>query len=563
MKVRNPLLPACLLGLACLGGPVHADNGDNDGRGRAPHVLLISVDGMHASDLQNFVRAHPNSALARLSRHGVYYPNAITSRPSDSFPGLLSMLTGALPKDEGVYYDDSFDRSLLPPVNADALGLNYFSPNSPGTECLYAEAADFDLTRLDGGGGINPDNLPRNPRTLKPVLPHNFGRLNTIFQVAHRAGLRTAWCDKHFAYDIVNGPDAFGPGTNDLYTPEVNANFIVVNGQPQDKTSVGEAAVQGVDGTTSIQNVQANDGLKVRAVLNEIDGRDHTGTTQVGVPSIFGMNFQSVSVGQKLNTEPSPNPGADPDVFPDGTSRVGLPGGYVNGGATPGPLLADSLAFVDASLGKFTAELRRQGLSESTAIILSAKHGQSPIDKRLLRKKVGPNPVKDPSGDDQLGSEGSNNSSPNSLAAFVQTDDVALIWLRPATRLRTALGVLGANFQADGLEALIYGDAMRDQFGDPARDPRTPDIIGVAQTGVIYTKGSKIAEHGGFNPDDVNVALLVSNPGIDGTVVTDRVQTTQIAPTILRLLGLRPSSLLGVQKEGTRALPGFAGDDGE
>ncbi len=199
MKLGNTPALSGLLGLSALcarrNRPGAADGRvANEEKHEIQHVLLISVDGLHAVDVENYVLNHPGSTLARLSRHGVFYPNASTSRPSDSFPGLLSMLTGALPKDEGVYYDDSFDRSLLPPLNADALGLNYFSMTTPGTECLYAEPIEVDFSRLDGGGGINPDNLPRDPKTLKPVYPHNFGRLNTIFQVAHAAGLRTAWC---------------------------------------------------------------------------------------------------------------------------------------------------------------------------------------------------------------------------------------------------------------------------------------------------------------------------------------------------------------------------------
>jgi len=74
---------------------------------------------------------------------------------------------------------------------------------------------------------------------------------------------------------------------------------------------------------------------------------------------------------------------------------------------------------------------------------------------------------------------------------------------------------------------------------------------------VIYTSGSKIAEHGGFNPDDVHVALLVSYPNLPGANVTSSVATTQIAPTILNALGLNPSELEAVQLEHTLALPGF------
>ena len=83
-----------------------------------------------------------------------------------------------------------------------------------------------------------------------------------------------------------------------------------------------------------------------------------------------------------------------------------------------------------------------------------------------------------------------------------------------------------------------------------------PDIIGVAQVGTVYTGGTgKISEHGGNNEQDRHVALVVSGGEVDvGRVVTTGVETTQIAPTILNLLGLNPNSLKAVELEGTKAL---------
>ena len=86
-----------------------------------------------------------------------------------------------------------------------------------------------------------------------------------------------------------------------------------------------------------------------------------------------------------------------------------------------------------------------------------------------------------------------------------------------------------------------------------------PDVVGIAQYGVVYTSHmSKIAEHGGDHPEDRNVPILVALPGPSrGTAVTKPVETTQIAPTILKLLGLSPGSLQAVKREGTRVLPGL------
>jgi hypothetical protein len=96
-------------------------------------------------------------------------------------------------------------------------------------------------------------------------------------------------------------------------------------------------------------------------------------------------------------------------------------------------------------------------------------------------------------------------------------------------------------------------------MGVAAGDPRVPDLIGIAQVGTVYTgKKAKIAEHGGDNPQDRDVALVVSGGDVQhGKTVTSGVETTQIAPTILQLLGLNPKTLKSVQIEGTRVLPGI------
>src|SRR5215831_12273127 len=138
------------------------------------HVLLISVDGMHAVDLSNYVAAHPTSTLATLAGHGAVYPNALSSAPSDSFPGLLALVTGGTPKSTGVFYDVSFDRELFAP------GSN--CQGAPGAVPTYDESLDKDPTSVDGGGTlgqpltqINAANLPLalvNGQCV-PVFPHD------------------------------------------------------------------------------------------------------------------------------------------------------------------------------------------------------------------------------------------------------------------------------------------------------------------------------------------------------------------------------------------------------
>ena len=80
----------------------------------AKHVLLISVDGIHQSDLAWYIRNNEGSALALLVRQGAEFTHAQTPVPSDSFPGMVGLVTGGNPSSTGVYYDDTWNHALLP-----------------------------------------------------------------------------------------------------------------------------------------------------------------------------------------------------------------------------------------------------------------------------------------------------------------------------------------------------------------------------------------------------------------------------------------------------------------
>jgi len=99
--------------------------------GNIKHVLLISIDGMHSLDFLNCSQGRPSinggqsfcPNLAQLAQSGTVYTNALTPRPSDSFPGLVAQITGGNPRTAGVYYDVSYDRALSPPAVTTPYGL--------------------------------------------------------------------------------------------------------------------------------------------------------------------------------------------------------------------------------------------------------------------------------------------------------------------------------------------------------------------------------------------------------------------------------------------------------
>jgi hypothetical protein len=498
------------------------------------HVLLISVDGLHALDVARYVEGHPNSALAELSRHGVTYSNARTPANSDSFPGLLALVTGGSPISHGLFYDVSYDRTLFDPTNVSCSG-------GPGNMMVFDESIDRYSSGNVSLNIIDPSKLPRGRNEFGhcvPVYPHDAIKTNTIFEVVRAKGGRTAWADKHPAYDLVNGPS--GKGVEDLYTPEI--------------TNVG-----GFDATVSVDCTVANDQLKVTAIINEIHGLKHDGSPNSGVPALFGMNFQAVSVGQKLAKDNSD--GSCPQ-----STHTGLPGGYSDGAGTPTAVLAYGLQKTDEALGSMIQALKQRGLYNSTLFIVGAKHGQSPINPAKVNKPghfadlvaALPDAATNP-GALAIARAGACAKGP---CGFVQDDDIALIWLQDQTQTKAVVDYLNANAKALFIDEVLGGDELKLRFNDPAHDSRTPDIIVQPIYGTIYT-GSKTknAEHGGFSFGDTNVGLIVSNPRLPGVVLKTPVVTSQVAPTILHALDIEPGALNSVRVERTSTLPGLWNDD--
>lgn len=525
------------------------------GNSKIQHVLLISIDGMHSLDFANCAKGVPlyeNQTycphLASLSATGVHYLQALTPKPSDSFPGLVAQITGGTPRSAGMYYDVSYDRALSPPAKTTPYGIvggAKLCPSVIGTQVGFDEEVDYNYLKLDSGkpdgssgiNGINPDYLPRDPKNgCAPVYPHSFIRANTIFNVVKNAGGYTAWSDKHPSYDFTNGPS--GDGVNDLWSPEINSIPVPIPSVQGCNPLPDPGAAQPSNAwTDSFQNIRCYDQYKVQAVLNWIDGKTHDGSATAPVPNVFGMNFQAVSVGEKL-VEPS----------------LSLTGGYVEATGTPSDSLFAEIQYVDGAIGQFVSELSKQGLLDSTLIIISAKHGQSPIDpNRVLRI-----PADDASDEPPSQVLSPNGVGPGLPVAQADEDDVSLLWLTDQSQTAAAVATLNANENIFGQGEIFSGPSLTLQFNDPLTDSRTPDIIVAPNVGVVYTGGKKkVAEHGGFAYDDRNVLLIVSNPKYKAATFVDQVETRQIAPTIVKALGLDPNLLSAVKSEHTETLPGL------
>ena len=565
-------------------GPNDGGDWENGGHSRIRHVLLISIDGMHAVDFLNCSKGIagvnggepycPN--LAELAETGVNYRDTSTSKPSDSFPGLMALMTGGSPRTVGAFYDVAYDRVLAPPTvtTGDGVAGGTCTVGVPnGTTTEFDEGIDFDQTKLNGGaptgdGGIasiDPARLIRDPyNNCAPVYPWDFVRTNTIFGVIHAAGGYTAWSDKHPSYSSVSGHGSGGKAVNDYYSPDINSIPVPLPGVTAQGVSCDplpdQTAVTSSNAwTDSFQNMMCYDQVKVNAVLNWINGKTHNGSASAPRPALMGMNFQVVSVGQKL---------IEKSLTPTVT------GGYADSIGTPTASLLSEIQFADASIGAMVSALKKNGIYDKTLVIITAKHGQSPIDSARylgISNSAGDPITTSPATIlDGLGCLPLSESPSNPTGIGPTEDDVSLVWLNSSCTTAGAVASLRSmsptTSNIAGIGELFSGPNLRTYFNAPGLppngDPRTPDILTTPDIGVTYSgSGKKLAEHGGFSRDDTNVMILVSNPSFEAKTVFIPVETLQVAPTVLKALGLDPNALDAVRLEGTQVLPGLDFDN--
>jgi len=549
-------------------------------------ILLLSVDGMHAADFYKWVANNPRSNIGALFSQGIDYPNVTTPTPSGTFPGLLAIVTGGSPRTTGVYDEDVFDRTLYPP------GSN--CAGNVGTEVIYdgtlavAQSLTF--------SPINAANLPLtidSQGACVPVYPHNFLKANTLFEVVQSSGRRTAWTDNHASYEMLSGPS--GKGLSDFYSPEFtsavanggsNVNGVNLGGsQALCNASNSVGAIPLIDYAHCVPAAQAYDDVKVQAVINKIDGVAADGSRASAVPTVLGLNFTAVEVAERIP-----------------------PGGYINDLADPSPLLLSAFQRVDTSIGRILSELDAKHLRDKTLVVLTSKHGQAPIDpKRWRTEKEGattsptskldpitgePRSVVQSTFDPNTNAAvdvdvtkapfvNSNSVSSPSITGHVRMGDSALVWLQDQNDVRLSSVVqtlndpitdelIGATVRPTGSifsTNITSGSELADTFGDPQSSTdllaaaRAPNVFVQPDLGVIYTDtvGTKHADHGGGAQDDINVPLLISNPGITSHVsVIDPVSTQQVALTVLRALLLDGTQLSAAAGEKTKPLPGIS-----
>lgn len=435
----------------------------------AVRVLLLTVDGLHAIDLANWVAAHPHSALAELSKRGVTYTNA-HSPIANIAAGMAAVATGGTPISTGIIAPDGYDRALSPPGSACATVGTHLNPE-----------AEF-----DGQGRFDPGKAPLDPRHgCTPLPPHRLLRVNTIFEVVREKIGPTAWAGE-------------SPGTTELLRGP--------SGQGLSR-SCCDAAGSSRDA----------DRERLAAVLGWIDGKDEDGDS-IPVPTLFGMSFASLTTGP----------------------------GYSDTLATPSPGFEDHLHFLDDSIDRIVQELKRRRLFDSTWIFVVAPFGRSPMNAHeerpiplaSIRKVV-------------------ESAAPGSML-YMSGGNSVMIWLRDPTTTAPVANRLGDSASLLGIQDVLAGTRLSLTLNSPQMDSRMPDIVLQGNYGVRWTvEPAELETAGGWLDEETHVALLVSGTQLTGRRDPTWVPITQVAPLLLRALGMEKFDLLALHIEHSPALPGI------
>jgi hypothetical protein len=422
----------------------------------AARILLLSVDGLHAFDLANWIASRPQSALAQLSRRGVTYTNAHTPA-ADPVAGLLALTTGGTPISTGIITSDGYDRSLSPAGSA---------CKTIGTELALNTGSDPSKPiALDG----------RN--SCRPLAPHDLMRVNTMFEVAREKVGPTAWAGEDaITTDLLRGPSGKGLST--------------------------------------ACDHPADDRARVDALIGWID----SGV----VPTLFGMSFTGVAESQRRD-------------------------GYLDALGTPSEGLTKGLLALDGSIGRIVQELKAKQLLDSTWIAVAAPYAQSPLDRRE-RNFIPLTRLRD----------AANRAVPGGVA-HISGGGVAMIWLTDSENTNRLAETFAYDAITLGIQDIYYGARLALTMNTPAADSRMPDIILQPRAGVSWASqsGHALMFYGGMQDEDTHVALMISGPQLTGRTDPTYVPTTQLAPLLLRALGMEKFDLRALHLEHSPALPGI------
>ncbi len=452
----------------------------------ATRVLLLNIEGMHALDLSLWVAAHPNSALAELSRRGVTYTNAHVPW-ADPAAGLVAAVTGGSPRSTGIVTVDGYDRSLSPPGSA------------CGTTGAQAGAPiPLAATAAHAGDAQTVQRLPLDPRRgCAPVTPHALMRVNTLFEIVHAHGGRSAWAGNSAALtDLLRGPS--GQGLDEACDASESADVRV----------------------DTIPFEAKQDASRVDALLKWIDGRDCSGHA-AAVPEIFGATLTTF----------------------DTAEREGVTA-YQSYDGRPSATVNEALTATDGQVLRILAALNKQHLYDTTWIVVTSALGEGAFSPRRAKSV------------DAASLAAAADSVERRVVVHVAADGPAMLWLRDGAKTDKVVAALAKRADALGISTIATGAELALTMNSPADDPRMPDVVIKPRESIRYTvRGSHV--DGGNREAETHVPLLISGVQFTGRVDKTWVPITQIAPLLMRALGMDKFDLDALHHEHTPALPGI------
>jgi hypothetical protein len=305
----------------------------------------------------------------------------------------------------------------------------------------------------------------------------------------------------------------------------VNTMFEVVHEKIGPTAWVGESAAMaellrgpsgaGLDEACTV----ASDDERVGVVVGWIEGKNCRGGNETSVPAMFGVSLSAVAKAQATR---------------------GM--GYSDAMGTPSAGLLKALDGVDGDLRRMMEALKANGLYQSTWILIAGGYGLAPMDSRQ-RRVVSLTTVAKVAG----------------LVTHISGGGGAMIWLKDSAKTEVVAKTLSDQADALGIEAVVYGPELALAWNTPMKDPRAPDILLRAKSGVLWLKDGDMAmaAHGGSGDEDTHVALMVSGSQLTGRYDPTPVPTTQAAPLLLRALGMEKFDLKALHLEHSPALPGI------
>ncbi len=216
----------------------------------------------------------------------------------------------------------------------------------------------------------------------------------------------------------------------------------------------------------------------------------------------------------------------------------------------------DHLLRVDRWLGTFLDSLSAMVAPGGILVVLTADHGVTPYPEQARargldagRIRLGPlvrdlnRQLQRQAGDSVTLEAGSGiihgdlerlraaGISPESLATAV----VSRVWRLPGVADAWTPATLGGAAQVN-----VHAARWRRSL---PRDLRWL-VVAAARPGWIWSDGDGGTTHGTSNQDDVGVPIIFAGPGVRRGEFRDTVRTVDIAPTLARLLGVKPDGRL-------------------